>query len=100
MIRTSSKVTGTAIYLFLLFCINAKAQVSSKKTIFDRWDQNSDGKLTRQELPQNARPNFDRADKDNDGFISREEDKIFRERSGRRQKKESRDQPNNDLIKI
>ena len=100
MIRTSSKVTATAIYLFLLFSITAKAQVHSKKTIFDRWDQNSDGKLTRQELPQNARPNFDRADKDNDGFISREEDKIFRERSGRRQKKESRDQPNNDLIKI
>ena len=100
MIRTSSRVTAPAIYLFLLFSITSKAQVHSKKTIFDRWDQNIDGKLTRQELPQNARPNFDRADKDNDGFISREEDKIFRERSGRRQKKESRDQPNNDLIKI
>ena len=100
MIKTSTKITGTALYLFLLFSINTKAQVSPKKTIFDRWDQNSDGKLTREELPQNARPNFDRADKNNDGFISREEDKIFREKSGRRQKKRSRDQLNNDRIEI
>jgi acetyl esterase/lipase len=100
MIKTSTKITGTALYLFLLFSINTKAQVSPKKTIFDRWDQNSDGKLTREELPQNARLNFDRADKNNDGFISREEDKIFREKSGRRQKKRSRDQLNNDRIEI
>ncbi len=100
MIKTSTKITGTALYLFLLFSINTKAQVSPKKTIFDRWDQNSDGKLTREELPQNARPNFDRADKNNDGFISREEDKNIREKSGRRQKKGSRDQLNNDRIEI
>ncbi len=87
MINTRTKITGTALYLFLFFGVNAEAQVNPKKTIFDRWDQNSDGKLTREELPQNARPNFDRADKNNDGFISREEDKIFREQSGGRKKK-------------
>ena len=83
-----------------MLSIKANAQVSTKKTIFDRWDQNGDGKLTKEELPQNAKPNFDRADKNNDGFISREEDKNFRERSGRRQRNGSRDQLNNDRINI
>ncbi|MBT7982899.1 MAG: alpha/beta hydrolase fold domain-containing protein [Akkermansiaceae bacterium] len=100
MINTRTKITGTALYLFLFFSVNAEAQVNPKRTIFDRWDKNNDGTLTREELPQNARPNFNRADKNNDGFISREEDKIFREQSGRRQKKGSRDQLNNDRIEI
>ena len=100
MIIASNIITRIVLCLFLFLNINANAQVSSKKTIFDRWDQNGDGKLTKEELPQNARPAFDRVDKNNDGSISREEDKIFRERSGQRQKNGSREQPNNDRINI
>ena len=100
MIILSNNMTRITLCLFLLLSIKANAQVSTKKTIFDRWDQNGDGKLTKEELPQNAKPNFDRADKNNDGFISREEDKNFRERSGRRQRNGSRDQLNNDRINI
>ncbi|MED6299610.1 MAG: alpha/beta hydrolase fold domain-containing protein, partial [Verrucomicrobiota bacterium] len=100
MIKISTKITGTSLYLFLLVIINIKAQVSPQKTIFDRWDQNGDGKLTQEELPQHARPAFNRADKNNDGFISREEDKIFREKSGRKKQERSRDQTNNDRIEI
>ena len=100
MIKLSTKITGTSLYLFLLVIINIKAQVSTQKTIFDRWDQNGDGKLTQEELPQHARPSFNRADKNNDGFISREEDKIFREKSGRKKQKSSRYQVNNDRIEI
>lgn len=100
MIKISTKITGTSLYLFLLVIINIKAQVSTQKTIFDRWDQNGDGKLTQEELPQHARPTFNRADKNNDGFISREEDKSFREKSGRKKQKRSRDQVNNDRIEI
>jgi acetyl esterase/lipase len=100
MIILSNNMTRITLCLFLLLSIKANAQVSSKKTIFDRWDRNGDGKLTKEELPQNARPNFGRADKNNDGFISREEDKNFRARSERRQRNESRNQPNNDRIKI
>jgi len=37
---------------------------------FTRWDRNKDGKLTRDELPQQLRRNFDRVDTDGDGFIS------------------------------
>ena len=80
MIIPSNNMTRITLCLFLLLSIKANAQVSTKKTIFDRWDRNGDGKLTKEELPQNAKPNFDRADKNNDGFISREEDKNFRER--------------------
>jgi len=100
MIIASNIITRIVLCLFLFLNINANAQVSSKKTIFDRWDQNGDGKLTKEELPQNARPAFDRVDKNNDGSISREEDKIFRERSGQRKKNGSREQPNNDRINI
>ena len=54
----------------------------SGKPVFDRWDRNGDGKLTRQELPANARPNFERADSNKDGFISRQEDTLFRKKFG------------------
>ena len=49
-------------------------------TPFDRWDQNKDGKLTKEELPQPLRRNFERVDTDKDGFISRKEDAAFRSR--------------------
>lgn len=44
---------------------------------FDRWDVNRDGKLSREELPENLRPNFDRVDVNGDGSISREEHVTF-----------------------
>lgn len=40
---------------------------------FALWDKNSDGKLSREELPPALRKNFDRVDRDGDGSISREE---------------------------
>jgi acetyl esterase/lipase len=51
-----------------------------RQTLFDRWDRNADGKLTPDELPEQARPNFDRVDTNADGTISREEDAAFRKR--------------------
>lgn len=45
---------------------------------FARWDRNGDGKLTRDELPQQVRGNFDRVDTNGDGVITREEDAAFR----------------------
>ncbi len=49
---------------------------------FDRLDRNSDGKLSRDELPPGLRNAFDRIDADKDGSISREEDQAFRRRAG------------------
>ena len=37
---------------------------------FKQWDSNSDGKLSRDELPKGLRGNFDRVDTDKNGFIS------------------------------
>jgi acetyl esterase/lipase len=40
---------------------------------FQQLDQNHDGKISREELPEALRPNFDRADTNHDGGISPEE---------------------------
>jgi len=45
--------------------------------LFRKWDRNSDGRLTRQELPATARRNFSRADRDRNGFISLSEHLAF-----------------------
>jgi len=50
--------------------------------IFNRWDKNGDGKLTREELPAGVRVNFDRADTDRDGSISRKEHQAFLRKAG------------------
>ena len=61
-----------AIFLWVLSFFVALGQ--ERKTRFDQWDRNADGKLTREELPPNLRKNFERVDTDGDGFISRKED--------------------------
>lgn len=55
---------------FLLATLTATAQ---QPDLFQIWDRNSDGKLTRDELPEGARKNFERIDTDKDGFISKDE---------------------------
>ncbi len=45
---------------------------------FDAWDQDKDGRLVREEVPEGIRRNFDRVDANRDGFVSREEDAAFR----------------------
>ncbi len=60
--------------LFVALPIQVLIAQNSPSTRFDRWDQDKNGKLTRNELPENLRRNFDRVDTNQDGFISREED--------------------------
>ena len=50
---------------------------------FNRWDENRDGKLARDELPNQLQRNFARVDTNSDGFISLEEHLRFIKR-GRR----------------
>jgi acetyl esterase/lipase len=65
----------------MLLTVTAAAAAQSAGSTFQRWDANGDGRLTREELPAQARGNFDRADTDGDGFISPEEDRQFRNRN-------------------
>lgn len=52
---------------------------------FADWDQNGDGKLSRDELPERLRPNFGRVDTNGDGAISREEHAAVGRGGGRGQ---------------
>ena len=53
--------------------------------MFERMDTNGDGKITRDELPEQAPPMFERMDSDGDGAITREEISNFRPGGGRGQ---------------
>lgn len=65
-----------------LFCSSVwSQQVTQRRDLFDAWDKNKDGKLTKDELPERLRGNFNRVDADSDGFISRDEDRKFRQRA-------------------
>ena len=45
---------------------------------FERNDKNKDGKLSREEFPEQRRSLFDRIDTDKDGFVTLEEDTFYR----------------------
>ena len=51
----------------------AEDQLIRFRKTFERWDGNSDGRILKDELPENARAGFNRADANNDGEISLEE---------------------------
>ena len=71
------------VLLLMPFLIPTSASGQSKSP-FDAWDKNSDGLLTKEELPPNIRENFEKADANSDGVISREEDSAFRRRASQR----------------
>ncbi|MDP7286894.1 MAG: alpha/beta hydrolase fold domain-containing protein [Phycisphaerae bacterium] len=82
-------LTTSVLLTSCLFCSiqlgAAQNDASRHKKMFDKWDRNSDGKLTRDELPAGARKNFGRVDTDKNGFISVKEHSAFlsRKRPGR-----------------
>lgn len=77
--------TAIIVVLFVSGAVPVSAQPPTEKSsTFDRWDRNKDGELSRDELPENARPNFNKVDTDNSGFISRKEDRAFRLRGAQR----------------
>jgi Ca2+-binding EF-hand superfamily protein len=47
-----------------------QARERSATAMFKQWDKDGDGRVSRQELPNDKSGNFDRADSDHDGFIS------------------------------
>ncbi|MEM7601924.1 MAG: alpha/beta hydrolase fold domain-containing protein [Verrucomicrobiota bacterium] len=71
----------SAITLFLLSIVATSVE-AQRPNRFDQWDKNTDGKLSREELPAPLQKNFDRVDQDGDGFISRKEDEAIRSGTG------------------
>ena len=75
----------------LLAGANVSAQQNNDR--FKEWDKNQDGKLTKDELPDQARNRFARLDADGDGAVTREEmDAILKRRSGDRPDSERRNE--------
>lgn len=71
------------VLLLMPFLIPTSVSGQSKSP-FDAWDKNSDGQLTKEELPPNIRKNFEKVDANSDGVISRDEDSAFRRRAVQR----------------
>jgi acetyl esterase/lipase len=66
-------ITITALLTACLICSTpapAADKAPQGDARFKKWDRNSDGKLSRDELPKGLQKNFDRVDTDNSGFIS------------------------------
>lgn len=70
-------------FLCILLVATTAFSYAQRRSPFDSWDRNGDGKLIRSELPGPLQRNFERVDSDGDGFISREEDSRFRSRNGK-----------------
>ncbi len=64
------QTAATFLTLWALLPLSASGQADR----FSAWDANKDGKLSRDELPENLQPHFGRVDRDGDGFITREEE--------------------------
>ncbi len=74
----------TRILLALSFLLSASSFAIGQDR-FGEWDRNSDGKLTKEELPAPLQRNFERVDRDGDGFISKQEHQAVRNRNGAQQ---------------
>jgi len=77
------------IYTVIVLAALKTTGLSQERSAFDAWDRNGDNRLSKSELPPNARSNFEKADADGNGFISREEDAAFRRRSYVRENRSS-----------
>lgn len=85
----------TAGLLFVnAFLLTGSIEAQPNANLFDRADKNKDGKLTRDELPEQVRRFFDQMDLDKNGSISREEDAQIRQRlQQRRNQNQAQQQP-------
>ena len=64
------------------------AQEFRHEKSFRDWDKNKDDKLSKEELPNNAKRNFERVDSDKSGFISLKEHVAYLSRDrGKRQQR-------------
>jgi acetyl esterase/lipase len=91
--RAGLGIVATALAALAVATAAAAVAVAARQpeSPFDRWDQNGDGKLAREEVPEGPRGLFDRVDTDGDGFLSRAEDRAFRARMAAVQKKADRE---------
>lgn len=74
------KTIPSVCFISLVF-VSAEGLAQDRSAAFQQWDTDSDGKVSKQELPEQLRGNFERVDRDRDGFISLAEHEQFLNRS-------------------
>ena len=76
---------------------NAQRAAGATKQFFKRYDKNADGKISREEVPEQLRRAFDRVDANRDGFITPAEDTAHRtSRPGRTDPRQRPSRPRPD----
>ena len=69
----------------IVLLLAGRCLAQQAERFFKQHDRNNDGKLSREEFPEQLRRMFDRIDTNGDGAITLEEDKAFREARRKRQ---------------
>ena len=70
--------TAGRVALAVAVLLAAPCAADEAEEFFKRLDRNRDGKLTRDEFPEQIRRMFDRVDANGDGAVTLEEDRAFR----------------------
>lgn len=74
---------GCSLFISAFLTMTVLAQ-EPRNDLFTRLDANKDGKVVRDELPENQKPNFAKIDTNNDGAISRDELTAYTRGGGER----------------
>ncbi|MEW6357669.1 MAG: alpha/beta hydrolase fold domain-containing protein [Planctomycetota bacterium] len=85
---------GWLLAMWVLASLALPCHAQQAEQFFKRNDRDNDGKLSRDEFPEQFKRMFDRIDANKDGFITIEEDKAFRQARGQRPEgRKGMDQP-------
>ncbi len=81
---------ATKLLSLALACLISSTAMAQREGPFKRLDQNRDGKISKEELPERLRDGFDQIDTNGDGALSEKEFQALRDRNRRNRQQAKR----------